>query len=313
MIEVRQGDGVHTEYSGTTLHGLQFTDSRGAEPSTYYSRVGPLASVFDNLRSRTGDARVGVVGLGVGTIAAYARPGDEMTFYEIDQTVVDIARNPAYFTYISGSAVDPRIVVGDARLSLEDQSPGSYDLLVLDAFSSDSVPAHLLTREAIQTYARTLRPGGILAFHLSNRYYDLVGPVAATARSAGFSALSLRSVVDPDPARQFGASDSLWLVELTAIKKASVAGATTASVFGVTALATTMAPRRSTLRTFSAVAGSRALMSRYSAPATAPYGSRRPTAANDSARRRCRSEGRPLRSGRSTSTTSPATIRSGYS
>lgn len=212
VIEVRQGDGVHTEYSGTTLHGLQFTDARGTEPSTYYARVGPLGSVFDNLRSRTAGARIGVVGLGVGTIAAYARPDDQMTFYEINPAVVDIARNPAYFTYISGAAVDPRIVVGDARLSLEDQPSGSFDLLVLDAFSSDTVPAHLLTREAIQTYARTLRPGGVLAFHLSNRYYDLVGPVAATARSAGLSALSLRSVVGPGPAKQFGASDSLWLV-----------------------------------------------------------------------------------------------------
>ena len=212
VIEVRRGDGVHTEYSGTTLHGLQFTDARGTEPSTYYSRVGPLGSVFDNLRSRTRDASVGVVGLGIGTIAAYAQPGDEMTFYEIDQTVVDIARNPAYFTYIPHAAVTPRMVIGDARLSLEDQPAGSFDLLVLDAFSSDTVPAHLLTREAIQTYIRTLRPGGVLAFHLSNRYYDLVGPVAATARSAGLSALSLRSVVGPDAAKQFGASGSLWLV-----------------------------------------------------------------------------------------------------
>lgn len=212
VIEVRQADGVHTEYSGTTLHGLQFTDSRGAEPSTYYSRVGPLGSVFENLRSRTTAARVGVVGLGIGTIAAYAQAGDEMTFYEIDQTVVDIARNPAYFTYIPNAGIDPRIVVGDARLSLEDEPSGSFDLLVLDAFSSDTVPAHLLTREAIETYVRTLRPGGVLAFHLSNRYYDLVGPVATTARSAGLDALSLLSVVEPGPAAQFGATGSLWLV-----------------------------------------------------------------------------------------------------
>ena len=212
VIEVRQGVGVHTEYSGTTLHGLQFTDARGTEPSTYYARVGPLGSVFDNLRSRTSGARVGVVGLGIGTIAAYARPGDQMTFYEIDQTVVDIARDPAYFTYIFNAAVTPRIVVGDARLSLEDQAAGSFDLLVLDAFSSDTVPAHLLTREAIETYARTLRPGGVLAFHLSNRYYDLVDPVAATARSAGLNALSLRLEIPPSAAKQYGATGSLWLV-----------------------------------------------------------------------------------------------------
>ncbi len=159
VIEVRQVDGFHAEYSGTTLHGLQYTDSRRTEPSTYYSRVGPLASVFDHLRSRTDGARIGVVGLGVGTIAAYARPGDEMTFYEINPAVVDIARDPAYFTYLSDAAVDPRIVVGDARLSLEDQPSGSFDLLVLDAFSSDTVPAHLLTREAIADLRADAPPG----------------------------------------------------------------------------------------------------------------------------------------------------------
>jgi SAM-dependent methyltransferase len=212
VIEVRQGNSVHTEFSGTTLHGLQFTDAHGAEPSTYYSRVGPLGSVFGDLRTRTSGARIGVVGLGVGTIAAYAQLGDQMTFYEINPAVVDIARNPAYFTYLSGAAVKPIIVVGDARLSLDDQPSSSFDLLVLDAFSSDTVPAHLLTREAMQTYIRTLRPGGVLAFHLSNRYYNLALPVAATARADGLTTMLLRSNVSEAAAKQFGASDSLWLV-----------------------------------------------------------------------------------------------------
>jgi SAM-dependent methyltransferase len=212
VIEVRQLDGVHAEYSGTTLHGLQYMDARRSEPSTYYSRVGPLAGVFDHLRATTATGRVGVVGLGVGTIAAYAQPGDELTFYEINPAVVDIARDPRYFTYLSDAAVAPRIVVGDARLSLEEQPAGSFDLLVLDAFSSDSVPAHLLTKEAMQTYARTLRPGGVLAFHLSNRYYSLVAPVAATAQSTGFDALTLGGAVSDEAAAQFGATGSRWLV-----------------------------------------------------------------------------------------------------
>jgi SAM-dependent methyltransferase len=212
VVEVRQSEGIHEEYSGTTLHGLQFTDDRRTEPTTYYTRLGPLGSVFDNLRTRTTEARIGVVGLGVGTIAAYAQPGDQMTFYEINSAVVDIARNPAYFTYLADAAVAPQIVLGDARLSLEDRPTGSFDLLILDAFSSDSVPAHLLTKESIQTYVRTLRPGGVLAFHLSNRYYDLVPPVAATARSTGLNALTLQTPIPGGQAEDVATAASVWLV-----------------------------------------------------------------------------------------------------
>jgi len=212
VIEVREADGAHLEYSGTTLHGLQYQDARRSEPSTYYSRVGPLASVFDDLRARTDGARIGVVGLGVGTIAAYTRPGDEMTFYEINPAVVSIARDRKYFTYLSDAPVTPRVVVGDARIALEDEPAGVFDLLVLDAFSSDSVPAHLLTREAMRTYMRTLRPGGILAFHLSNRYYSLAGPVGATARDLGLDAASLVSHPDAEAVAKAGATDARWLV-----------------------------------------------------------------------------------------------------
>jgi SAM-dependent methyltransferase len=128
---------------------------------------------------------IGVVGLGVGTVATYERPGDSMTFFEIDPAVIDIARDTRNFTYLAGAPNPPSIVLGDARLSLEREPDAKYDLIVLDAFSSDAVPAHLLTREAIATYVRTLRPGGIVAFHLSNRYYDLAPAVASTARSLG--------------------------------------------------------------------------------------------------------------------------------
>jgi SAM-dependent methyltransferase len=212
VIEVSQSGDAHIQTSGTTLHGLQYLDeARRKEPTTYYSRFGPVGDVFDDLRSRTDGARIGVVGLGVGTIAAYAQPDDEMTFYEINSAVVDIARDPKYFTYLADASVTPDVVVGDARLSLEDQAPASFDLLVLDAFSSDTVPAHLLTREAIETYTRTLRPGGVLAFHLSNRYYDLAAPVAATSRDLGLDTLLRMSIVDGIE-QDVGATDSLWLV-----------------------------------------------------------------------------------------------------
>jgi SAM-dependent methyltransferase len=191
VVEVREGyDGLaHTEFSGTTLHGLQFLDARRSEPTTYYVRSGPLGGVMDDLSARLPDGgSIGVVGLGVGTVAAYERPADSMTFFEIDPAVIDIARDPRDFTYLADAPNPPAVVLGDARLSLAAQPDSSYDLVVLDAFSSDAVPAHLLTREAISTYMRTLRPGGIVAFHLSNRFYDLAPAVASTARSLGLGA-----------------------------------------------------------------------------------------------------------------------------
>ena len=175
VLEVRgtpAGD-AYIEYSGTTLHGAQMLGELRREPTSYYVEAGPIGDVFDDLRARTSVASIGVVGLGVGTIAAYAGPRDALTFYEIDQATVDIANDARFFSYLSDAAVQPHVTVGDARLSLEVEPPRIYDVLVLDAFSSDAVPAHLLTKEAMATYMRTLRPGGVIAFHLSNRYYEL--------------------------------------------------------------------------------------------------------------------------------------------
>ncbi|MGH9422389.1 MAG: spermidine synthase, partial [Thermoanaerobaculia bacterium] len=175
IIQVRSdlGGTAHAEYSGTTLHGIQFLDDRSSQPTSYYVRSGPLGDVFDDLRGRTRDPSIGVVGLGTGDIAAYEQAGDTMTFYEIDPAVVAIAENPAYFTYLRAAPSPPRIVIGDARLSIESEAPGLYDLLILDAFSSDAVPAHLLTREAMMAYQRVMRPGGLIVFHVSNRSYSL--------------------------------------------------------------------------------------------------------------------------------------------
>ncbi len=212
VVEVRATADQHQEFSGTTLHGLQFTDDRRKEPTSYYSRVGPLGSIFKNVRAKTKGVSIGVVGLGAGTIATYAEPGDQLTFFEIDPAVVDIARNPKYFTYLANCAVTPKIVLGDARLSLEGVPAGTYDLLILDAFSSDSIPAHLLTKEALGIYLRALKPGGILAFHLSNRYYDLVPPVAATARSLGLTAVSVNALATPEAQDKFAAANSTWLI-----------------------------------------------------------------------------------------------------
>jgi hypothetical protein len=216
VTQVVASDVAHTEYSGTTLHGLQFTDQRRTEPTTYYSRVGPLATIFDDLRARTRGAAIGVVGLGVGTIAAYTLPADQLTFFELDPAVVAIAQDPTYFTYLQQAPVTPRIVVGDGRLSLQREPAASFDLLVLDAFTSDAVPANLLTREAMAIYTRTLRPGGLLAFNLSSRFYNLPFAVGATARSLGLAAAG-HSVAPGRAARErAGASASLWVVAGTA-------------------------------------------------------------------------------------------------
>ena len=203
---------AHIEVSGTTVHGVQFQDTRRFEAPSYYVRPGPFGDVFADLSARTTSASIGVVGLGVGTLAFYERPGDVMTFYEIDQAVIDIANDPRWFTYLADAPTPPRIVLGDARLSLQAEPPGVYDLLFLDAFSSDSVPAHLLTRQAIVGYQRTLRPGGVLIFHLSNRYYDLGPAVATTARAAGLATAMRGYGPSPDIAARLEAGPTLVLV-----------------------------------------------------------------------------------------------------
>jgi SAM-dependent methyltransferase len=212
VIEVRTRNASHLEISGTTLHGVQFLDGRRDLPTTYYVREGSLGQIVADLDTRLPAARIAVVGLGIGTMAAYQRPTDAMTFYEIDQTVVDIARNPASFTYLADAPAPPRIVVGDARLSLLDEPAAAFDLLVLDAFSSDSVPAHLLTREAVASYQRVLAPDGLLVFHLSNRYYDLGPAVASTVGAKGLDAALRFYQPSPELMTTLDASPSVWLV-----------------------------------------------------------------------------------------------------
>jgi SAM-dependent methyltransferase len=213
VITIATDGVVNAEYAGTTIHGAQFLDAgRRREPTTYYVRSGPLGSAFEDLRARMGGARVAVVGLGAGTTLAYERPGDAFTVFEIDPAVIALARDRRYFTYLPDAASQPTIVLGDARLSLAEVPDGSFDLVLLDAFSSDAVPAHLLTAEAMRIYAATLRPGGVILFHLSNRYYELARPVVATAESIGLGALSLRYIPDQPTTQATGALGSIWVV-----------------------------------------------------------------------------------------------------
>jgi hypothetical protein len=204
-VEADSADSVHWLHHGSTLHGKQYTDAATrCEPTSYYHRKGPLGSVFDSLRARTttADVKVGaeelnrrllhgvaIVGLGAGTTAAYALAGESWTFYEIDPSVVRIAREPQFFTYLSScSAAPASVVLGDARLRLREAPGGAYDLIVLDAFSSDAVPAHLLTREALALYLSKLAPGGVIAFHVSNRSLELERVVGGLTADAGLTA-----------------------------------------------------------------------------------------------------------------------------
>jgi hypothetical protein len=167
-------DGFVRLWHGTTQHGMQWADDRDdPTPLAYYHPKGPLGRLFaDNPPQRW--SRIGVVGLGSGATAAYAYPNQKWVFFEIDPDIVRIARDERYFTYLSTSRAETlHIVLGDARRQLMRQPDGTFDLLILDAFSSDAIPIHLLTAEAFALYRAKLRAGGVLAFHLSNRYLNL--------------------------------------------------------------------------------------------------------------------------------------------
>jgi hypothetical protein len=176
---------------GTTLHGAQSpVPAYRCRPLVYYAPETPIGQVFTAVRRLKPAINVGAVGLGTGAVAAYTRPGDSLRFFEIDPVVIRVASDPKYFSYTTACARG-RIsyTLGDARLTLGKQPPGQYDILLIDAFSSDSVPAHLLTVEAMRMYFSKLAPGGVLVLHLSNRNLDLMRPAQAVARAAGGAAL----------------------------------------------------------------------------------------------------------------------------
>lgn len=186
----RLGGDIHILTHGTTWHGAQARDARyDCQPSMYYHPLTPIGQSTEIVQAR-GPARIGVVGQGSGTMAAYKRAQDSMTFFEIDPMVDRMSRDPQWFTYISECAVgEIDTVLGDARLTLEDQPAESYDLLIIDAFSSDAVPTHLLTVEAIEGYLRLLKPDGVVLLHLSNRNLEIVLPTVAAAQALGRPAM----------------------------------------------------------------------------------------------------------------------------
>ncbi|MEX0790158.1 MAG: fused MFS/spermidine synthase, partial [Actinomycetota bacterium] len=206
-----EGGRFHRLMHGTTLHGLQSTDpAQKLEPLSYYHRDSPIGQVFTELPAANAP-NIGVVGLGAGSLACYARQDQNWTFFEIDPAMEKIARDPELFTFLSDCPGNHEVVLGDARLSLNNVPDGHYGVLVVDAFNSDSIPVHLITREAIELYMQKLAPGGVLAVHISNRYLDLAPVLGNLAWDQRLSSLYGWDVQTLEKLAQ-GKSASNWVV-----------------------------------------------------------------------------------------------------
>ena len=184
-------DGLHhlTLQHGATIHGLQYVDAeKRTDPSSYYTSTSGIGRLL-RAHKPGGGRRVGAIGLGCGTLAAWGRPGDTFRFYEINDDVARLATST--FTYLKDSKAKTELVMGDARLSMEREANQQYDVIVLDAFSSDAIPVHLLTLEAFDHYQRHLKPDGAIVVHVSNRYLDLHPVVYRIADKIGFPAITI--------------------------------------------------------------------------------------------------------------------------
>ena len=174
---------------GTTIHGAErFLNNDGTpvtgrpEPITYYHRDGGIGQAITAIRERKGaPLRVAVIGVGSGTLACASEAGETWKFFEIDQTMVDTARDPKYFTYIQNCQPDLKPVIGDARLTFAKEPDGVYDLIIVDAYSSDAIPVHLATEEAMKIYQDKLAPQGAVVMHVSNRHLELASVIVGIA------------------------------------------------------------------------------------------------------------------------------------
>jgi hypothetical protein len=199
-------------FHGTTLHGMQsLLPERSHEPLSYFHRTGPLGQVFAAVPAASQATDVAVAGLGVGSIASYAGPSQHWTYYEIDPPVERIARDSRYFTYLRDCGSRCIVITGDARLSMQRARPEQFGLIILDAFSSDAIPMHLLTREAMSLYLSKLAPGGVMAMNVSNVHLSIYPVVARVAQEEGLSVLWQR---EPSTAGSLteGKFPSEWMV-----------------------------------------------------------------------------------------------------
>lgn len=203
----QRADGDRILMHGTTIHGIQRIGEDAREPTAYYGRSSGVGLALANAGKIAGpEARVGVVGLGVGTLTCYREPGQQWTFFEIDRTALQFSQSGA-FSFLQQCAPDARMLIGDARLRLEELPANSFDVLVIDAFSSDAIPLHLLTAEAMAIYEHALAPDGLLLLHTSNRYVRLEPVVARLAEKRGLSAMLLQD----EPVRRNDLYSSTWI------------------------------------------------------------------------------------------------------
>lgn len=193
VLRVKEYGTAGTDYHlrrlvhGVIMHGEQYLDGdRRRKPTTYYQPSSGIGAAIAAAQAR-GPMKVGVIGLGTGTLAAYGRKGDEFRFYDINAQVVEIARKQ--FSYLSDTEARVEVALGDARLTLEREAPQAFDVLAVDAFSSDAIPVHLITREALAVYLRHMKPGGVVAFHVSNRFLSLPPVVERLAKELGVHAM----------------------------------------------------------------------------------------------------------------------------
>jgi hypothetical protein len=197
---------------GTTIHGTQSTlPERRSEPLSYYHRSGPIGQVLTAVPAASMPGEIAVAGLGAGSLASYRSPGQHWTFYELDPVVERLARDASTFTYLSDCGSQCTVVTGDARLSLARATPGQFRVIVLDTFSSDAIPVHLLTREALSLYLSKLAPGGVIAVHVSNMHVAVDLVTARLAQDAGLSAL-WQSEPPESVAFAYGKLPSDWVV-----------------------------------------------------------------------------------------------------
>lgn len=206
------GRNLHLLLHGTTTHGMQSRDpARAGEPLGYAHRSGPVGDVFAAVAGPRG-LRVGIIGLGAGTMAAYARPCDHFTFYELDPDIVRIAQDPDSFTFLSACRGTVDVVVGDGLEKLGDALDGGYDLIVMDAFDADTTPEHLYARDALAMYRRKLAGNGLMLFNISNVHVDLGAIIGATAAEMGLAAVKREDVKVSEAERAVGKLPSIYLV-----------------------------------------------------------------------------------------------------
>jgi hypothetical protein len=189
------GATLRTLTNGNVEHGTQIfgTDEQRKTPTSYYAEDSGVGRAI-HFCCGDGPRKIGIIGLGAGTVAAYGRPGDRIQFYEINPAVEPIARN--VFTYFRDSGAQVSVIPGDGRISLAGEAPQGFNVLVVDAFSGDAIPLHLLTTQALALYRRHLAPGGVIAFHISNRHVDLEAPILLLAESAAMQAATITTAAN---------------------------------------------------------------------------------------------------------------------